>query len=122
MSVLIKFSALYVNFSQWFIVTIEDASWKGSKNLEMGKIGYWRDLRKEPQYFSSRNFGEGSLMVWHGFCASGKLNLVFTSFRMNSRVYIQLEGSTLIPFKNKYHHKRFVFNKTMLESMLVQRQ
>ncbi|XGW09700.1 hypothetical protein V3C99_011738 [Haemonchus contortus] len=29
-----------------------------------GKKRYWRDLRKEPVYFSRRNFGRGSL--WRG--------------------------------------------------------
>uniref|UniRef100_A0A8R1E997 Uncharacterized protein n=1 Tax=Caenorhabditis japonica TaxID=281687 RepID=A0A8R1E997_CAEJA len=29
-----------------------------------GNRSYWRDLRKDPQLFSKRNFGGGSLMVW----------------------------------------------------------
>ncbi|KAM8717008.1 hypothetical protein ACLKA7_003818 [Drosophila subpalustris] len=29
-----------------------------------GSRCYWRDLRKDPIYFSKRNFGGGSVMVW----------------------------------------------------------
>lgn len=44
-----------------------------------GFDGYWRDLRKEPQYFSKRNFGSGSLMVWGAI--SYKVHLKFNSLR-----------------------------------------
>nr|CDJ82037.1 similar to predicted protein [Haemonchus contortus] len=29
---------------------------------------HWRDLKKEPVYFSRRNFGGGGLMVWGVSC------------------------------------------------------
>ncbi|KHJ98626.1 hypothetical protein OESDEN_01380 [Oesophagostomum dentatum] len=29
-----------------------------------GQGSYWHDIRKEPMYFSRRNFGGGSLMIW----------------------------------------------------------
>uniref|UniRef100_A0A7I4YN82 HTH_Tnp_Tc3_2 domain-containing protein n=1 Tax=Haemonchus contortus TaxID=6289 RepID=A0A7I4YN82_HAECO len=32
-----------------------------------GNKYYWRDLRREPVYFSRRTFGGGSLMVWDAF-------------------------------------------------------
>lgn len=76
-----------------------------------GFTGYWRDLRKEPQYFSRRNFGGGSLMVWLGFCATGKLNLAFTSCKMNSADYMEVLNSCLLPFKAKYRRKKFVFQQ-----------
>jgi hypothetical protein len=34
---------------------------------------YCHDLRKEPQYFSKRRAGGGSLMVWAGFGSSRKI-------------------------------------------------
>ena len=73
--------------------------------------GYWCDLRREPKYFSTRNFCGGPLMVWLGFCATGKLNLAFTSCKMKSSEYIDLLKFCLIPFKNKYRCKKFVFQQ-----------
>ena len=50
-------------------------------------------------------------MVWLGFCATGKLNLAFTSCKMNSTDYIEVLNSYLIPFKAKYCRKKFVFQQ-----------
>jgi hypothetical protein len=63
-----------------------------------GFNGYWRDLRKEPQYFSKRNFGGGSLMVWGAFCSHGKLSLAFPSTKMNSEEYQGVLTDKLLPF------------------------
>lgn len=69
------------------------------------------DLLKDPQYFSTRNFGGGSVMAWIGFCASGKLNLAFTSCKMNSSDYIDGLNSCLVQFKAKYRRQKFVFQQ-----------
>ena len=49
-----------------FICT--DHIWRRKKNNLDGPDGfkhYWRDLRgKKKRYFSRRNFGGGSIMVW----------------------------------------------------------
>lgn len=50
-------------------------------------------------------------MVWAGFCSSGKLNLAFTSSRMNSKDYIQVLNSCLVPFIHKYPRKKFIFQQ-----------
>lgn len=76
-----------------------------------GFNGYWRDLRKEPQYFQTRNFGGGSLMVWGAFTSTATLNMVFTNCRMNSKDYINVLQSSLIPFKNKYRRRKFIFQQ-----------
>lgn len=76
-----------------------------------GFNGYWRDLRKEEQYFTTRNFGGGSCMVWAGFCASGKLDLAFTSFKMNSKDYIQVLETRLLPFLRRFRRKKFTFQQ-----------
>uniref|UniRef100_A0A1I7WR02 DDE_3 domain-containing protein n=1 Tax=Heterorhabditis bacteriophora TaxID=37862 RepID=A0A1I7WR02_HETBA len=39
-----------------------------------GCHSYWRDLRKEPRHFSTRNFGGGSVMVWGAFSRMGLMN------------------------------------------------
>lgn len=50
-------------------------------------------------------------MVWLGFCSTGKLNLAFTSCKMNSSDYIQVLQNCLIPFRAKYRRKKFVFQQ-----------
>jgi transposase len=63
-----------------------------------GYNSYWRDLRKEPMYFSKRNFGGGSVMCWAAFSARGKIPFAFVSHRMDSREYIQVLKNYLAPF------------------------
>lgn len=70
---------------------------------------YWRDLRKEPRYFSKRNFGGGSLMVWGGFCSQGTLELAFLSCRMNSTEYIGVLQMNLVPFLRSNLEKNLIF-------------
>uniref|UniRef100_A0A914QHT3 Transposase n=1 Tax=Panagrolaimus davidi TaxID=227884 RepID=A0A914QHT3_9BILA len=72
---------------------------------------YWRDLRKEPRYFKRRNFGGGSLMVWGAFSALGKLELAFTSSRMNSEDYQQVLQNHYIPFKNRFRRIPLIFQQ-----------
>lgn len=62
---------------------------------------YWRDLRKEPLYFSKTNFGGGSAMVWGAFNKFAKFDLQFTSSRMNSADYIQVLKYSLLQFLNE---------------------
>ena len=45
---------------------------------------YLGDLRNEAKYFSKRNFGRGSLMVWRTISLIGCLELQFPSTLMNS--------------------------------------
>lgn len=76
-----------------------------------GNHSYWRDLRKEPQYFSKRNFGGGSLMVWGAFCLHGTLPLAFPSCKMNSSEYINVLQNHLIPFLNDHEADNLVFQQ-----------
>jgi hypothetical protein len=50
-------------------------------------------------------------MVWIGFCATGKLKIAFTSFKMNSKDYIQVLVGSLLPFLRKYRRKKFTFQQ-----------
>lgn len=74
-----------------------------------GFNAYWRDLRKEPNFFSRRNFGGGSLMIWGAFCSDGKLPLAFPSTKMNSAEYQQVLQNNLIPFMHQFRQKNYVF-------------
>uniref|UniRef100_A0A8R1E9S1 Tc3 transposase DNA binding domain-containing protein n=1 Tax=Caenorhabditis japonica TaxID=281687 RepID=A0A8R1E9S1_CAEJA len=63
-----------------------------------GNRSYWRDLRKEPQLFSKRNFGGGSLMTWIGFCNGKKMELQFISTKENSISYQRTLQNFIVPF------------------------
>lgn len=72
---------------------------------------YWRDLRKEPRYFSRRNFGGGSVMVWGAFTSFGKLDLAFTSSKMKSEDYQNVLKLSLLPFKSRYRRFPLIFQQ-----------
>lgn len=72
---------------------------------------YWHDLRKEPQYFSKRNFGGGSLMLWAGFSMKGRTHLLKCDGRMNSGKYIDMLDTELISFTDEVMDGDFVFQQ-----------
>lgn len=63
-----------------------------------GFSGYWHDLRKDQLYFSKRNFGGGSLMVWAAFEAAGTIAIAFVSTKMDSDEYQNVLDEHLTPF------------------------
>ncbi|CAD6196522.1 unnamed protein product [Caenorhabditis auriculariae] len=79
-----------------FILFSDEKKW----NLDGpdGNRSYWRDLRKDPQLFSKRNFGGGSLMVWGGFCNGQKMDLQFITTRETSLSYQATLQKAIIPF------------------------
>ena len=78
---------------------------------------YWRDLRKEPRFFTTRNFGGGSVMVWAAFCSVDKLQLRFTISKMNSAEYIEVLNASLESlFVDDFIEFRWFFNKIMRAS------
>lgn len=76
-----------------------------------GFNSYWRDLRKEPRYFSRRNFGGGSVMVWAAFSSVGKLELRFVTKRMNGHEYQGVLSHSLLPFLRRYRRFRFKYQQ-----------
>lgn len=74
-----------------------------------GYAYYWRDLRKEPQYFSRRNFGGGSLMIWGAFSSLGTLELAFPSCRMDSQEYQTVLENHLRPYYQEHRHENLIF-------------
>lgn len=58
---------------------------------------YWHDLRKEELYFSSRQGGGGSLMVWAAFGWNGRTALHIIEGHANAQRYIQALNNMLLP-------------------------
>uniref|UniRef100_A0A915E2V4 Transposase n=1 Tax=Ditylenchus dipsaci TaxID=166011 RepID=A0A915E2V4_9BILA len=76
-----------------------------------GFTGYWRDLRKEPKYFSKRNFGGGSVMVWGAFSSLGKLELQFISTKMDAREYQEVRSHSLMPYLHSHCRQKLGYQQ-----------
>jgi transposase len=72
---------------------------------------YWRDLRKEPQYFKKRQSGGGSIMVWGGFAADGKTALAILEGKQNAEKYCETLASHLRPCGRQLAGPRWVFQQ-----------
>jgi len=58
---------------------------------------YWRDLAKEPQYYSKRQGGGGSVMIWAGFSSGGTTRLAFLQGKQDSAKYCSTLNDYLLP-------------------------
>lgn len=95
--------SLILLFTLFFLQIV----WSDEKKFNLdgpdGLAYYWHDLRADPRYFSKRNFGGGSVMIWGAFSAFGKSSLVFVDGRINSVGYQNILEKTcchiLVNFK-----------------------
>lgn len=76
-----------------------------------GFNAYWRDLRKEPRYFSKRNFGGGTVMVWGAFSSVGNLELRFISSKMDGREYQEVLSHSLLPYLRRFRRLMLLFQQ-----------
>ncbi|PIC43982.1 hypothetical protein B9Z55_004510 [Caenorhabditis nigoni] len=83
--------------TKWSTILFSDEK-KWNLDGPDGNRSYWRDLRKDPQIFSRRNFGGGSLMTWAGFCDGKKMKLQFISTRETSLAYQETLQKAIVPF------------------------
>lgn len=72
---------------------------------------YWRDLRKDPELFSRRQHGGGSVMVWGAFSSRGQTTIPWLDGRQNSKDYQETLKEHLLPFTGVAHPDRFVFQQ-----------
>ena len=76
-----------------------------------GNQYYWHDLRKEPQYFSKRQMGGGSCMVWGAFGYHGTSEIVFISGRQRSTNYVNTLEMHLLPFGDTICGHEWIFQQ-----------
>ena len=60
---------------------------------------------------SKRVHGGACVMVWAGFCFSGKTEIVFRECKGNSTVYTTLLGNHLLPFIRSLGGGRWIFQQ-----------
>jgi hypothetical protein len=82
--------------TQWRTVIFSDEK-KFNLDGPDGCQYYWQDLRREPQYFSKRVQGGGSLMIWAAFSYQGKTKLAIMRGRQDSAAYQQVLQEYLVP-------------------------
>ena len=87
--------------------------WSDEKKFNLdgpdGFAYYWHDLRKEKKYFSKRQMGGGSLMVWAAFGNNGKTDLVFLEGSIDSQVYVEMLDNHLLKAGKKIGGKNWIF-------------
>ncbi len=72
---------------------------------------YWRDLRKEPQYFSKRVQGGGSVMVWAAFGYNGKTAIAFLDGRQDAAAYQEVLQECLLPNGRRIGGRDWIFKQ-----------
>lgn len=72
---------------------------------------YWHDLRNEPQVYSTRQMGGGSVMVWGAFSAAGKSVLAVLEGRQDNVRYQRTLEQFLLPFARANHPAGYVFQQ-----------
>lgn len=77
--------------------------WSDEKKFNLdgpdGLSYYWHDIRKEELYFSSRQRGGASVMVWAAFGFNGRTPIRFIDGRLNAQGYCQVLQQGLWPHR-----------------------
>lgn len=74
-----------------------------------GFAKYWHDLRKEERYFSKRQHGGGSVMLWGAMSWYGLSDLCVIHGRMNSEQYCEVLERCLLPFAEQNCPEGWIF-------------
>jgi hypothetical protein len=72
---------------------------------------YWHDIRKEEQWYSKRVCGGGSVMVWAGIGWNGKTNIAIIEGKNNSKSYIDILNTYLLPFAPRISCEDYIFQQ-----------
>ncbi|GBM11503.1 Transposable element Tc3 transposase [Araneus ventricosus] len=72
---------------------------------------YWHCLKQKEQYYSTRQQGGGSLMVWLAVGFGGRSSLVFIKGRQNHKDYIQHLETELLPYGSDWGGENWIYQQ-----------
>ena len=104
-----QFSRNYIrsDFSKWIFSDEKKFNLDGPDGINF----FWRDIRKEKEVFSRRNFGGGSLMVHGAFSGDSCLPLAFPSSKMDSKEYQTVLDTTILPYLQCETRRNMLFQR-----------
>ena len=99
----------------WSLSDWKDVIFTDEKKFNLdgpdGFAYYWHDLRKEPEYFSCRQQGGKSVMVWGAISYYGVSDLVFIKQKQDSKLYCSVLEENLIPFAETYVGETYILQQ-----------
>lgn len=72
---------------------------------------YWHYLKNAEQFYSTRQMGGGSLMVWLAVGYGGRTSLVFLSGRQKHTDYINVLDSELLPYGSELGGEEWIYQQ-----------
>ncbi|GBN35344.1 Transposable element Tc3 transposase [Araneus ventricosus] len=69
---------------------------------------YWHCLKQKEQYYSTRQQGGGSLMVWLAVGFGSRSSLVFIKGRQNHKDYIKQLETELLPYGSDWGGENWI--------------
>jgi len=101
----LSFAKEYINIPAFWERVIFSDEKKFNLDGPDGCQYYWHDLRREPEAYSKRVSGGGSVMLWGAICANGRSKLVFLEGKQNSAKYVETLQQSLFPFLQEMRDK-----------------
>lgn len=102
---------------EWNDVVFSDEK-KWNLDGPNGYHSYWHDLRKENKYFSKRQSGGGSVMIWTAFASKDRSNVAFISGTLDSQGYTRMLKTIWSSLVQKWIDENGYFSKKMPQFML----
>lgn len=83
--------------AEWELIVLSDEK-RFNLGGPYGFCHYWHDLRKDEHVLSHRQNGGGGVMIWGGISARGNTKLAVSNGPQNSRCYVGVLKTYLLPF------------------------
>ena len=89
----LEFAKKYVSLGhEW-----QDVIFSDEKKFNFDRPDCWHDIKKIKSYFSKRQYGGGSVMVWGEFAANGTLPITVIDAKVNAEKYKDKLSDSLLP-------------------------
>ena len=72
---------------------------------------YWHDLRKESQYYSKRQQGDGIVTIWAAIACTGASNITAINYNLNYHKYCEVLTKCLLPFAAEVCPRDWILKK-----------